>query len=73
MGIGSLVCVSNLLITPVTHVLMTLGCQGKGTEDFGRQSDFFTPGNFHCEKPYMCLVTHSYSDKLVLRRIQYFV
>ena len=41
MGVGSLVCVSNLLITPVTHVLMTLGCQGKGTEDFSRQSDFF--------------------------------
>ena len=25
------------LIAPVANVLMRLGCQGKGTEDFGRQ------------------------------------
>ena len=37
MGIGFLVCVNNLLITPVDNVLMRLGCQGKGTEDFSRQ------------------------------------
>ena len=37
MGIGSLVCIVNLLITPVAHVLMRLGCQGKGIEDFNRQ------------------------------------
>ena len=37
MGIGSLVCIINLLITPVGNVLMRLGCQGKGTEDFYRQ------------------------------------
>ena len=37
MGIGSLVCINNLLITPVGNVLMSLGYQGKGTEDFNRQ------------------------------------
>ena len=31
-------------------------------------SDFFKPGNDHREKSFLCLVTHSYSDKLVLRR-----
>ena len=34
MGIGSLVCIINLLIAPFGNVLMRLGCQGKGTEDF---------------------------------------
>ena len=37
MGIGPLVCVNNLLITPVRNVLMRVGYQGKGTEDFSRQ------------------------------------
>ena len=37
MGIGSLVCIINLLITPVGNVLMRLGHQGEGTEDFSRQ------------------------------------
>ena len=37
MGIGSLVSIINLLIAPVANVLMRLGCQGKGTEDFSRQ------------------------------------
>ena len=37
MGIGCLICVNNLLITPVGNVLMRLGCQGKGTEDFSGQ------------------------------------
>ena len=37
MGTGFLVCVNDLLITPVGNVLMRLGCQGKGTEDFSRQ------------------------------------
>ena len=37
MGIGSLVCIVNLLITPVANVLMRLGCQGKGIEDFSGQ------------------------------------
>ena len=37
VGKGPLVCINNLLITPVGNVLMRLGCQGKGTEDFSRQ------------------------------------
>ena len=37
MGIGSLVCIINLLISPVANVLLKLSCQGKGTEDFSRQ------------------------------------
>ena len=37
MGIGSLVCIVNLLIALVANVLMRLGCQGEGTEDFSRQ------------------------------------
>ena len=41
MGIGFLICVINLLIAPVSNVLMRLCCQVQGTEDFSRQSDFF--------------------------------
>ena len=37
MGIGSLVCIVNLLIAPVANFWMRLGCQSKGTEDFSRQ------------------------------------
>ena len=37
MGIGPLVCINNLLTTPVDDVLTRLGYQGKGTEDFSRQ------------------------------------
>lgn len=37
VGIGSLVCIINLLIAPVTNVLMRLSCQGKGTEDVSRK------------------------------------
>ena len=37
VGIGSLVCIVNLLVAPVANVLMRLGCQGKGTENFSRQ------------------------------------
>ena len=37
VGIGPLVCIINLVITPVANVLMRLGCQGKGTENFSRQ------------------------------------
>ena len=46
VGIDPLVCINNLLITPVGNVLMRLGCQGKGTEDFSRQWLFFKPGNY---------------------------
>ena len=37
MGKGTLVCIINLLIAPDANVLMSLGCKGKGTEDFSRQ------------------------------------
>ena len=37
MEIGSLVCIVNLPIARDANVLMRLGCQGKETEDFGRQ------------------------------------
>ena len=37
VGIGSLVCIINLHIAPAGNVLMRLGCQGRGTEDFSRQ------------------------------------
>ena len=43
VGIGSLVGIINLLITPVGNVLTKLGCRGKGSENFSR-SDFFQPG-----------------------------
>ena len=36
VGIGSLVRIINLLIAPVANVLMRVGCQGKGTDDFSR-------------------------------------
>ena len=42
VGIGSLVCITNLIIAPVGDVLMRLGCWGKGTEDFSRQLLFST-------------------------------
>ena len=48
MGMGSLVCIINLPITPVGNVLMRLGSEGKGTEDFNRYiMTFFKPGNYH--------------------------
>ena len=37
LGIGSLVCIINFLVAPVGNLLMRLGCQGKGTEEFSRQ------------------------------------
>ena len=37
LGIASLVSIINLLIAPAGNVLMRLGCQGKGTDDFSRQ------------------------------------
>ena len=37
VGIGSLICIINLLIAPVANFLMRLGYQGKGTEDFCRR------------------------------------
>ena len=37
VGIGSLVCIINLLIAPVANVLMRLGYQDKRIEDFYRR------------------------------------
>ena len=37
MGIGSLVCIINLLIIPIANMLMWLGFQGEGIEDFNKQ------------------------------------
>ena len=37
VGIGSLICIINLLIAPVANVLMRLSYQDKGIEDFYRQ------------------------------------
>ena len=50
MGKDSLVCIINLLIAPVSNVLMRLGCQNKGAEDSNWQSDFFKPGNYHHDR-----------------------
>ena len=36
-------------------------------------SDFFQTWKLSSWKPYLCPIIHSYSDKLVLRRIQYFI
>ena len=41
MGIGLLVCIIKLLMAPVAIILMRLVCQGNGTKNFSRQSDFF--------------------------------
>ena len=41
MGKDSFVCIINLLVTPVSNVLMRLGCQNKEAEDSNWQSDFF--------------------------------
>ena len=53
-------------IASVAKFLMRLGCQGKQTEDSSRQWLFQTL-KILSWKPYLCLVTHSYPDKLVLR------
>ena len=37
VGIGSFICIINLLIAPVANVLMRLGYQDKGIEDFYRR------------------------------------
>ena len=73
VGIGFIVCIINLLITPVGNVLIRLGCQGKGTKIILMSNDFFQTCKLSTQKPYLWLVTHSYSDKLVLIRIQYFI
>ena len=37
VGIGFLVCIINLLIIPIANMLMRLGFQGEGIEDFNKQ------------------------------------
>ena len=71
VGIGSLVCIINFLIAPVSNVLMRLGCRGKGTEDFRRQR-LFSNLEIIIMKAILIPGNHSYSDELLLRRIQYF-
>ena len=61
LGIGSLVCIINLLVAPVGNLLMRLGW------------NFFQTWKLSLWKPNLCLVIHSYSDKLVFRRVQYFI
>ena len=73
VGIGSLICIINLPIAPVGNTLMRLGSQGKGAEDFNKQWIFFKTWKLSSWKPYLFLVARSYSDELVLRRIQYFI
>ena len=67
---------------PSCQSLDEVGLSGQRPEDFRRPTDlgnihwgrnFPKPRNYHCTKPYLCLVTNSYSDKLILRRIQYFI
>ena len=73
MGIGFLVCFINLLIAHFGNVLIRLGCQGKGTEDFSRQRLFSSLETIVVKAILVPdRITHSHSDKLVLRRIQYF-
>ena len=47
MGIGSPLCIINLLIVPVGNVLMMLSCQDKGTEEFSRQSTWISCNYFN--------------------------
>ena len=47
VGIGSPLCIINLLIVPVGNVLMRLSCQDKGTEDFNRQSTWVSCNYFN--------------------------
>ena len=64
---GSLVCIINLLISPVGNVLMRLGCQGKGTEDFNGQWLF---SNLETIIPKAILVP---GNSFLFWRIQYFI
>ena len=55
VGIGSLVCITHLLIAPFANVLMRLDCQVRGTEDFTVGSDFLKPGKYHLESHTLAL------------------
>ena len=69
VGIRPLVCINNLLITPVGNVLTRLGKE----KELSKLLSLVKFSKLLLWKPYLCWVTHSYSDKLVLRRIQYFI
>ena len=70
VGIGSLVCIVNLLFAQ----MFWWGWAVKAKElRILVGSDFFQTWKLSSWKPYLCLVTHSYSDKLVLGRIQSFI
>ena len=62
LGIASLVSIINLLIAPAGNVLMRLGCQGKGTEDFSRQW-LFSNLELSSWKAILVPGNYSYSDK----------
>ena len=65
MGIGSLVCINNLLITPVGNVLMRLAVKAKELRILVG-SDFFSNLETIIVKTILVPgITHSYSDKLV--------
>ena len=62
VGSGSLICIINLLIASVANVLMRLGRQGKGTEDFSRQW-LFSNLELSSWKAILVPGNYSYSDK----------
>ena len=70
--IGSLVCIVNLLMLLLLMFWWGLAIKVK-EQRILVGSDFFQTWKLSSWKPYFCLITHSYSDKLVLRKIQYFI
>ena len=60
--LGSLICMINLLIASVANVLMRLGRQGKGNEDFSRQW-IFSNLELSSWKTILVPGNYSYSDK----------
>ena len=62
VGLGSLICMINLLIASVANVLMRLGRQGKGNEDFSRQW-LFSNLELSSWKAILVPGNYSYSDK----------
>ena len=68
MGIGSLVCIVNLLIAPVANVLMRLGCQSKRTKDFSRQCFFSNLETIIVKAILVPGKPHSYSINSFLER-----
>lgn len=57
MGIRLAVYAIHLLLAPVVD--FEVGLSGQGTANSSRPADlrkylFYQPGNYHCEKPYLC-------------------